>query len=365
MKKKTIYLIIILIIIIGALSYWISGRNGKTKIGEPKGKGIAGGVVQVNGVKVSGQDFANIVTVSGSVEPNEQVQIRSEVSGLIRNLSFAEGTQVKKGQVLFAIDDSELLAQLSKAETTEKLSAENERRASLLLQKEAISVQEYDVAHADYESSKAQTQLIRAQLAKTKVKAPFDGRIGLRNVSLGEYLTPTTVVANLLSTNPVKILFAVPEKYSSQMKKGQEIHFNLSGSNQKYTAKVYAIEPGIDAATRTLQIKALADNSQGTIVPGAFAQVEIPISQVKEAVLIPSEAVIPVQNGKQAFVYKNGLARATMIETETRTSTSVLVTNGIAVGDTVITSGTMSLKDSVKVKVKMPDDNNTLKGGKR
>src|SRR5690606_6341455 len=150
--------------------------------------------------------FSNIITLSGSIEPNEQVQIRSEVSGIVRTLAFQEGTMVSKGQLLLRIDDWELQAQPIQAQAREELAAENENRARLLLEKEAISQQEYDVAHADYETAKAQTVLIKAQIAKTTVNAPFSGKIGLRSVSEGEYLTPTTVVANLLSINPVKIL---------------------------------------------------------------------------------------------------------------------------------------------------------------
>src|SRR5690606_38651492 len=224
--------------------------------------------------------FSNIITLSGSIEPNEQVQIRSEVSGIVRELSFQEGGMINKGQVLLRIDDSELQAQLIQAQSRERLAEDNENRARFLLAKEAISQQEYDVAHADYESAKAQTTLIEAQIAKTTIRAPFSGRIGLRSISQGEYLTPTTVVANLLSINPVKTLFSVPEKYSSQIRVGQGVYFGVSGLSNRFRAEVYAIEPGVDAGTRTIRIRAVAENPGEQLVPGSFARIELPLTHV-------------------------------------------------------------------------------------
>lgn len=350
MKRKYIYLVIIIGVIAFAAYKFSSKKEGKIEAPTeaPKGSPIA-----VSGMVVSPRDFANVLTVSGSIEPNEQVQIRSEVSGIIRNLYFQEGSYVQKGQVLFNIDDTELQAQLLQMQTQEKLADENARRAALLLEKEAISTQENDVARADLQSAKAQTQLIEAQIAKTKVRAPFNGKIGLRSVSAGEYLTPTTVVANLMNVNPIKILFSVPEKYTSQIKEGQPLNFSVSGSGKKYDAKIYAIEPGIDALTRTVQIRALAANESGELFPGSFARVEFPINMVQDAVLIPTEAVIPIQNGKQVFVYKNGKAVAINVETDSRTNTDILVSEGINIGDTVLTSGVMSLKDGMNVQVNL------------
>jgi len=350
MKRKYIYLIVIIGVIAFA-AYKFSNKN-EGKIEAPATP-VKGAAISVNAVVVKPRSFSNSLTVSGSVEPNEQVQIRSEVSGIIRNLYFKEGTYVKKGDILFTIDDTELQAQLLQRQTQEKLAEENARRAVLLFEKEAISSQENDVARADLQSAKAQTQLVEAQIAKTKVRAPFSGRIGLRSVSAGEYLTPTTVVANLLSTNPIKILFAVPEKYTSQIKEGQSLTFSVSGSTKQYNAKIYAIEPGIDAVTRTIQIRASANNDSGELVPGSFARVNLPINMVEDAVLIPTEAVIPIQNGKQAYLYKNGIAKAVNIETDSRTAQEVLVNEGIKIGDTVITSGIMSLKDGIKVSVNL------------
>lgn len=350
MKKKYLF-IAVAIVAIAFVSYRLT-RSDKLKVAAPISPHRAG-VMEVNAVVVAPREFSNIITLSGSIEPNEQVQIRSEVSGIVRTLAFREGTAVQKGQVLLRIDDSELQAHLTQAQSSEKLAADNEKRARLLLQKEAISQQEYDVAHADYESAKAQTVLIHAQIAKTTVRAPFSGKIGLRSISEGEYLTPATVVANLLSVNPVKILFSVPEKYSSQIQVGQGLTFTVSGSDAKYGAEIYAIEPGVDATTRTISIRAIAENPGEQLFPGAFARVELALDRIENAVLVPTEAVIPIQNGKQVFLLKNGKAAAVPVEAENRTRSDVLITSGVNVGDTVLISGIMSVTDGMPVAVQV------------
>lgn len=351
MKKKYLY-ILLAIIAVGGISYFLT-RESKPKIAAPEA--VGGVPMQVNAIVVEPREFANIITLSGSIEPNEQVQIRSEVSGIVRSLSFKEGSDVQKGQLLLRIDDAELQAQLRQAMTQEKLAQDNENRARLLLEKEAISTQEYDVAHADYESSQAQTLLIRAQIARTTIHAPFSGKIGLRAVSEGEYLTPATVVANLMSINPAKILFSVPEKYSGHIKVKQGLKFTVAGSNTKYHAEVYAIEPGVDPTTRTISLRAIADNREGKLFPGSFARIELPLDQINDAVLVPTESIIPVQNGKQIFLYKNGVATAVEVEAENRTRSDVLVNSGVIIGDTVLISGIMSIRDGTPVSVNIVD----------
>lgn len=357
MKTKHIFYITLVVLLGALVVYRLTQSKGSKTAGGPAagapGKGGATPPTNVDGIVVTGESFANSLAVSGSIEANEQVQIRSEVSGLVTGIYFKEGTNVSKGQLLLKINDRELQAQLSQALTKQKLAAETEYRAGELLKKEAISKEEYDVALADLRSLQSQTQLARAQLAKTQIRAPFSGKIGLRTVSSGEYLTPSTAVANLVSINPVKITFSVPEKYSGQIKLNTEIYFNVAGSDKKYTAKVYAIEPSIDMTTRTLQLKATAANPSGELLPGSFAKIDLPLSNVSNAILIPTEAVIPVLKGKKVFVSEQGKAKEVMVETGTRTDKSVLITSGLSVGDTVLTTGMMSLKPETPVKIKI------------
>jgi membrane fusion protein (multidrug efflux system) len=340
----------ILIVSFGALiSYRIienkeDSEADKNKSGKSKAMRLGGIVVKL-------ETFDNILSLSGSIEANEQVEIRSEVSGLVESINFQEGGNVSKGQLLFKVNDRELIAQLSQANTKESLASENERRAKLLLQKEAISQEEYDVASAEYASMKAQSQLIKAQIAKTAVRAPFSGKIGLRSISVGTYITPAILVANLVNIGKLKITFSIPEKYANQIKNNTVLRFRVSGSTEKYSAKIYAIEPSVEVSTRTLQVRAIAENKDGKLLPGTFADVELPLDVIIGAIVIPTQAVIPVQNGKKVFISDFGKAKEVMVETATRTDASLLILSGLKAGDTVITSGVMALKNETPVKV--------------
>jgi membrane fusion protein (multidrug efflux system) len=349
MKIKYVVYALLIIGIIGFIGYRInsnSNKNADSK--DQKGKSQA---MALNGIVVKYETFDNNLSLSGSIEANEQVEIRSEVSGIVEGIYFKEGSNVSKGQVLFKVNDIELKAQLRQTTTREGLAFENERRAKLLLEKEAISQEEYDVARADFKSAQAQSQLIEAQIAKTSVRAPFSGKIGLRSISPGTYITPMILVAKLVNIGKLKITFSIPEKYASQVKTNTTLTFKVAGSDNKYSATVYAIDPEIAVATRTLQVRAIAENKDGKLLPGTFADVELPLDIIKDAIVIPTEAIVPIQNGKKVFITNNGLAKELMIETATRTETSVLVLSGLKEGDTVFTNGIMSLKNDDKVKV--------------
>lgn len=350
MKIK--YLVYTLLIVgIGSfIAYRINSNSAKNEQSQDKGKDKP---LLLSGIVVKPQTFDNNLSLSGSIEANEQVEIRSEVSGIVEGIYFQEGSTVSKGQVLFKVNDLELRAQLTQAATKEGLASENERRAKLLLHKEAISQEEYDVARADYKSAQAQSQLIKAQIAKTSVRAPFSGKIGLRSISPGTYITPAILVAKLVNIGQLKITFSIPEKYANQVKMNSYLSFKVSGSTKDYSAKVYAIEPEVEVATRTLRVRAIAENKDGKLLPGTFANVELPLDIIKDAIVVPTEAIIPVQNGKKIFISEKGMAKEIMVETATRTDASILVLSGLKAGDTVITSGVMSLKNEVPVIIKI------------
>lgn len=348
MKIK--YLVIgLIVLILGYLIYNRITADSETqkKDNGPKKPSVVSGIIAKN------ESFDNTLDIAGSIEANEQVEIRSEVSGIVQKILFTEGKQVNKGEVLFTVNDIELRAQLSKAQTAQKLASENARRAQLLLDKEAISREEFDIATADFQSAKAETQLIQAQIAKAQVRAPFTGTIGLRAISPGTYVTPTTIVAKLVNSNQVKITFSVPEKYANQVLQNTEISFEVSGVSGKHTAKIYAIEPEVSTDTRTLTVRALANNDKGKLLPGTFAKVTLPLAEIKDAIIIPTQAVIPVQNGKKVFIADHGKAKEVMIQTSTRTQSDILVLEGLKPGDTVITTGVMQLKNEAPISVKI------------
>ena len=349
MKLKNSIYTLLLLAVLAFITYRIvenKSNDSGSKAKEGKNKPI-----NVNGIVVKAQTFDNNLSLSGSIEANEQVEIRSEVSGIVESINFREGSTVTKGQLLFKVNDVELRAQLAQAKTKQGLASENERRAKLLLQKEAISQEEYDVARADFKLAQAQIQLIQAQIAKTSVRAPFSGKIGLRSISPGTYITPSLLVARLVNISKLKITFSIHEKYANKVRLNTNLSFTVSGATESYSATIYAIEPEVQIATRTLQIRAIADNKNGKLLPGTFATVELPLDIIKDAIVIPSEAIVPIQNGKKVFISNKGKAKEINIKTTTRTDTSVLVLSGLKAGDTLITGGVMSLKNDTPVKV--------------
>jgi membrane fusion protein (multidrug efflux system) len=360
MKVKYIIYVLIGIGLCYLIYYRISANKKIAENGASMGgKGKAGSTkgLQVDGVVVRETDFTNDLDITGTLEANESVELRSEVSGLITSINFKEGTNVTKGSLLVKINDRDIQAQLQEALTKQRLSATNENRSKQLLEKGAISQEEYDTSLADLQSLKAQTQLIQAQLAKTAIYAPFSGKIGLRSVSVGGYLTPSTLIANLSSINPLKVSFSVPEKYIGQIKLNSEISFNTDGFNKSFTGKVFAIEPGINTQTRTLQIKALVPNANNELLPGSFVKIKLGLNTIKNALLIPNEAIIPVLKGKTVFISKNGKAEQIPVESGTRTAEQILITSGLSVGDTVLTTGAMALRNGSPVNVTVVNHN--------
>jgi len=360
MKLRYIIYVLLLAGFIYLIWYRIS-ENKKMSGNSPKGggknaKGGKGGdapPLSVDGIVVETRPFANLLEITGNIEANESVALRSEVAGLVTDILFKEGAYVSKGAVLVRINDKDIQAQLQDVLTKEDLASTNENRAKQLLSKGAISQEEYDIALANLKSLKAQSQLVRAQLAKTTVRAPFSGKVGIRSISLGEYITPSTVIASLVNTNPVKISFSIPEKYAAQLRLNSNITFATDASGKSYQGKVFAIEPGINQQTRTLQIKALAPNPADELIPGSFAKVRLALSTQENSILVPSEAVIPVLKGKMVYVSKDGKAQQVLVEAGTRTADHVVITSGLHVGDTVLTTGAMALKPDAPVKVKI------------
>lgn len=350
MKIKNIVLILLLVGLVALIVYRIFSNKEKDNSNK---NGVIKTIANTNGIVIQPKKFSNELTLSGSIDANEQIELRSEVSGVVQGIYFQEGSVVNKGQQLIKVNDIELRAQLSQAKTMQNLASENERRAKLLLEKEAISQEEYEIASAEFQSAKAQSQLIQAQIARTSIVAPFSGRIGLRSISPGTYVTPTTIIAKLVNNTQVKITFSIPEKYASLMKINSKLSFTTAGGKESYSATIYAIEPSVELTTRTLQVRAIAENKEGKLIPGTFANISLPLENLDDAILIPTEAIIPIQNGKKVFVVEKGKAKEVIIETGNRNEKEILVTSGLKIGDTLITSGIMAVKPGADVKVNL------------
>lgn len=319
-----------------------SAANGNKK-GMPK--------VAANYIVVRDTTLKELIVVTGNIQADESVDLKMETSGKVTSITFKEGAKVKVGDLILKINDQELRAQYNRAKARQKLAEEQEYRQRILLKKEAISQQEYDIVFTELQSLKAETGLIEAQLAKTELRAPFNGQLGLRMVSVGDYVTPANIVSKLVKNDKVKITFSVPEKYANNISNNSEITFQVDGVAKIYKAKVYAFEPSIDENTRTLQIRAIADND-GQIIPGSFAKINLELNEIKNAIMIPNQAIVPILKGKKVYLAKNAKAKEQVVQTGVRNDQMIQIISGINVGDTLITTGIMSLKDGASLNLK-------------
>jgi membrane fusion protein (multidrug efflux system) len=288
-----------------------------------------------------------VVTV-GTILSNEEVEIRSEISGKVEKIYFKEGGRVSKDEALLKINDAELQAQLARAQYRQAIAEQEAERKRQLFEKKLASQEEYDIAINQLNITKAEAQLIQAQIGKTEIRAPFEGVIGLRYVSEGSYISPATRITTLQDFNPVKIDFTIPEKYARTVKKGDKITFTVEGASRRFSGNVYAVEAKIDPTTRTLHLRALSPNSDGALIPGAFANVEVVLRE-QERLMAPAFALIPELKGHRVFLYKNGKAEAQSVEIGTRTDEFVEITRGVQAGDTLITSGILQLRPGMAV----------------
>jgi len=291
------------------------------------------------------------VRLVGSVVPNEEVQIVSEQARRLLVVNFPDGATVRKGQLLFKLDDADLKAQLKKLQAQRKLSAGEEARSASLLKLEGISQQEYERVASSREVLDAEIEAVQVQLNKTQIRAPFNGKTGIRRVSEGAFVQPNTPLVTLEDIDKVKIEFAVPEKYASRVRPGQEITFSVENSDKAYSAKVVVVEPKIDLNTRSLFIQAVADNRPGELVPGASATIDLRLSAIEHTVLIPTRALIPGLESNSVLLVRNGKAEKASVATGLRTSRSVQITGGLSPGDTIMTTNILRAKPGIPVQV--------------
>lgn len=319
---------------------------------EAPGKGgrkPGGRKLNVRGVVMKEQSLTDGLFVSGSVIPDEQVDLSFETSGKITAIHFREGARVAKGQLLAKINDAPLQAELRRLEAQLKLFQDRMYRQNALLEKEAVSQEAFQEAQTNLATLQAEIDMVKAKIAQTELRAPFDGVLGLREVSQGTYASPTTTVAKLTKTNPLKIEFAVPERYAGMLMPGNELKFSVEGDLEERSAKLYATDSHVDSDTRTYTVRALYDNSDGKLVPGRYVNVSLTTQEFDKTIAVPSQAIISEMGIDKVFVYHSGKAEPVEITKGLRTDKYVQVLRGLSIGDTVITTGIMQLRVGQKV----------------
>jgi membrane fusion protein, multidrug efflux system len=342
-------------VIVGALILIKVGLL-KSDTARSGGRGVAGagagggGVASVRAVVVGARSMSDRITTVGTILANEDVDVRSEISGRIEAITFSEGSRVAKGQVLVKLADGELRAQLARAESRLAIAQAEAERQRQVFEQNLSSQREYDAAVNELNVAKAEAALVHAQLDKTEIRAPFEGKVGLRFVSAGSYVSPATPITSIQDDTPVKLDFSVPERYASRVKPGDKIHFSVQGTSRPFEGTIYAVEPSIDTATRTMRVRATSPNADGALVPGAFADVEI-VMQERATVTIPAYALIPELKGHRVYVYAGGKAESRSVEIGTRTDENVEIVRGLSAGDTLITSAILQLRPGAPVTV--------------
>lgn len=352
---------------LGRRAIWITvvvaavGLAAVAKLRTSKGKrpaaaagGGRGAPVSVNVEVASAQVLADVLQASGTLEANEEVKLVGESSGRVVQVLFAEGRTVRKGDLLVKINDAELQAQRTSTLGRLGLAQQGEARRSALLQAGGVSQEEYDQIRNQVNMLRAELGLIDAQIARTEIRAPFTGTIGLRHVSPGSYVTPLASVATLRQTDPIKLEFDVPERFANRVKVGAPVTFRTDASKTAYKARVYALEAGIEANTRSLRVRALSRNPTGEVRPGEFVHVELRLEEIPGALMIPSTALVSAGGRNAVFVSREGRAELVSVEVGLRTADRVQIISGISAGDSVITRGVQTLRSGSLLKVVAP-----------
>ncbi len=354
MKKKVKWGIIISIgagLILGGIYSRLPKVNEDLAAVDKSAGGKRSGkkVLNVNAMVVRPQHLKDEIQISGSLLPDEEVDLSFETSGKIVEINFEEGTFVKKGQLLAKVNDRPLQAQLQRLVSQLSLAKDRVFRQSALLKKDAVSKEAYEQVRTDLATLNADIDLIKSNIAQTELRAPFDGVIGLRQVSVGTYASPSTIVAKLTKLSPLKVEFAVPERYANDVKIGAGLDFTLEGKLNAFHATVYARESKIDPTTHTLTIRALFPNANAAVLPGRYASIRLNKDEIPNAIAVPSEAIVPEMGKDKVFLYKSGKAQPVEITAGIRTKAEVQVLRGLRAGDTVITSGTLQLRMGLPV----------------
>ena len=310
--------------------------------------------------------FPSSIEVNGETLSEEMIELHPEVNGRLTYLNMPDGATVQKGTVLAKINDADLQAQLEQQKVQLVLAIKTEQRLKELLTVNGINQSDYDAALSQVNTINANIKVLKTQIDKTVVRAAFGGKLGLRQVSPGAYVTPQTLLGTLSESDNIKIDFTVPEFYSSLVKVGNTVNIQTNESDDKQPAVISAIEPQINVATRNLKVRARMNNAK--INPGTF--VKVLLDKDEEGIVVPSDALIPDASSNQVVLIKKMKAVFVSVETGIRNADAVEITQGIIQGDTIVVSGVLFVRPNALVKVRnfktltnaaIPDSNRVSK----
>jgi membrane fusion protein (multidrug efflux system) len=280
----------------------------------------------------------------GTLRAREQVDIVSEISRKVVAIQMKEGAMVKTGQMLFKLDDADITSRINKLAIQAKLAEANESREKVLLERGGISQERFDEVSNLRQTLQAEIEILKVDLSKTDIRAPFSGKIGLRNTSLGALVNPGTVLANLQDIGRMTVDFSIPERYARDLKIGSPIKFRTDYIQEEQVATIEAIEPAVDQRTRTLAIRAAIQNKEGILMPGTSVKVHVTLNELTKSIFIPTSALIPSISGYTLFRKQAGKALATPVKSGMRNRDLVQILEGIKSGDTIVTTNLLKVK---------------------
>jgi membrane fusion protein (multidrug efflux system) len=309
-------------------------------------------VVAVEAVTIKSSRLVESVSAIGTLKSNEAVMIRSEINGRIVEIGFDEGQPVKKGTVLFRLDNTIFRAELAEVEARQLLSQRNYERAKALEGRGHGSVETLDRALAQRRVDQASVNLVRARMEKSIIHAPFDGIVGLRRISVGDYVKAGNDLVNLENIDRIKVDFRLPERYMRVVRTEGAIRITPDAlPGEAFDGRIYAIDPQIDPAVRSIAVRALLSNAGRVLRPGMFVRISLIIDRAQKALVVPEEAI--VRRGNQQFVFRilKGSAILTPVKLGLRETGRVEVVEGLSVGDTLVTAGHAKLREGSRVDV--------------
>lgn len=347
MKNSLLYCLLFTSLLLVACKH----TNKEAKPNEKAGPSDKNKSIGVHIYLIKPESFAEEIEVPGNLVANESVEIHPEMAGRIIFLNIQEGKTVEKGTLIAKLFDGDLLAQLKKLEVQLQLAQKTEERQAQLLKVQGISQQDYDISLLQVNNLKADIGIIKTNLDKTEIRAPFKGKMGLKDLSVGAYVTPGTIITSINQTDILKVDFTVPEKYIGKIKNGQKVSLITAGSNMASEAIVMATSTAVLENSRSLQIRARLNNNNQLLLPGSFAKVKIGFAPDPLAKMIPAQAILPQARGKKVILYKNGIAVFQDITTGVRSAEKVQITEGVQLGDTLVVTGLMNIRPDSKLNI--------------
>jgi membrane fusion protein (multidrug efflux system) len=344
MKKIKILIVAILLLF---TAFFI--KVGLTKSNDKKQDSKEKVHKKVDAFVVTPSLLVSEITVTGSLAAYNDVDLKNEVAGRVVKVNLQEGKFVRKGTLLVKLYDDDLQATLRKLRSQLAIQRRIYKRQTELIKVNGISQNDYEQTLLQVKTINADIAEEKALIRKTEVRAPFDGTIGLRDISVGAVVSSSTLLATIRTNHKIKLDFYVPEKYSSEVVNGMKVNFTMYNGNKLYDATVVATEHGIDDTTRNLKVRALITNYSKELVPGAFANVILKFGENPKALMIPTQAIIPQEGDKTVIVARNRKAHFVSIKTGIRKSSRIEVTEGLSPGDTIMSTGLLFLKEGAKL----------------